>query len=433
MLFASTEFSELAVDLFFKGDDGFIMNSNVALSDCTHMMSDDQFIQNVKDRNFDLAIVDMFVLSMCKVLVARTLNIPFVMMSTTDQPWLEHVPVLPSFCPNIVLHFTDKMSFMQRLINIYLYYIVYVFPSFPGRIAKPLLQKYLPEVSHLDELVSQAELFIVTRDHILEWPQPTMPHVIRTPPLSIRPGKQLNMDLRQLVDTANEGVIIISFGSLVGSLPLHITKMFLSAFASLKYTVIMRYAGNLDDIAEYVSPNVNLFPDIPQQDLIAHSKCRLFITHCGSSGLHEALYHGIPMIGFPFFAEQPHNCFEIKAHGWGTVMDVQNFTAKELVQTVKHVIEDEIIRKNVRLTREILRDAAMNPRETVAYWIDHVLRFGSDHLRPHSMNMVWYEYLMLDILAVLFVAMLITVILLYNILSCVCRKAVLLRKKDKRD
>ena len=38
-----------------------------------------------------------------------------------------------------------------------------------------------------------------------------------------------------------------------------------------------------------------------------HPKTKGFITHSGTNGTYEAIYHEVPMVGFPVFADQPHN------------------------------------------------------------------------------------------------------------------------------
>jgi len=50
--------------------------------------------------------------------------------------------------------------------------------------------------------------------------------------------------------------------------------------------------------------NVLLKKWLPQQDLIGHSKTKLFITHGGLMSTMEAIYHGKPMIVMPGFADQ---------------------------------------------------------------------------------------------------------------------------------
>lgn len=43
---------------------------------------------------------------------------------------------------------------------------------------------------------------------------------------------------------------------------------------------------------------------MPQQELLAHPKTRLFVTHCGTNGVNEAIHYGVPMVGMPVFSNQ---------------------------------------------------------------------------------------------------------------------------------
>lgn len=38
--------------------------------------------------------------------------------------------------------------------------------------------------------------------------------------------------------------------------------------------------------------------------LVAHKNTKLFITHSGLMSSQEAIYHGVPMLGIPIFADQ---------------------------------------------------------------------------------------------------------------------------------
>ena len=46
----------------------------------------------------------------------------------------------------------------------------------------------------------------------------------------------------------------------------------------------------------------------------------------------------------------------------------------------------------------------MNARQTAAFWMELVLQFGGDHLRPTSMQLTWWQLYMfcLNTLAVIF-------------------------------
>ena len=41
---------------------------------------------------------------------------------------------------------------------------------------------------------------------------------------------------------------------------------------------------------------------IPQNDVLGHKQTRVFLSHCGANSLYEAAYHGVPIVGLPFFA-----------------------------------------------------------------------------------------------------------------------------------
>ena len=68
----------------------------------------------------------------------------------------------------------------------------------------------------------------------------------------------------------------------------------------------------------------------------------------------------------------------------------------------------------------------MLPREEAAHWVEHVLRFGSRHLRPVTMDMAWYELLSLDVAA----ALLSVPLCLALLCGCLCR-AIFCRRTAK--
>lgn len=52
-----------------------------------------------------------------------------------------------------------------------------------------------------------------------------------------------------------------------------------------------------------VRPNVTVETMVDQWAMLAESDC--FITHHGLNSTHEAIFHGVPMISYPFFWDQP--------------------------------------------------------------------------------------------------------------------------------
>ena len=56
-----------------------------------------------------------------------------------------------------------------------------------------------------------------------------------------------------------------------------------------------------------VPSNVFCTKWFPQNDLLGHPKVNAFLSHGGFNGVNEAAYHGVPVVGFPLFADQFDN------------------------------------------------------------------------------------------------------------------------------
>ena len=77
---------------------------------------------------------------------------------------------------------------------------------------------------------------------------------------------------------------------------------------------------------------------LPQNDILGHSKVKLFFGHGGINGLLESIYHGVPLVIAPFFGDQPHNANTAKHIGIAEKVDLKSITADELVQVMRTVM-----------------------------------------------------------------------------------------------
>ena len=192
------------------------------------------------------------------------------------------------------------------------------------------------------------------------------------------------------------------------------------------YRVIWRLK-NTDGLE--IPDNVMIAQWLPQNDLLAHPSVKLFITHSGNNGQYEAVYHGVPMIGFPLGGDQVYNAKRLDHRGFGLSMDLYDFTADQLLDNIHKVLGDRSYKEHVMKASEVFRSQVQTPVERATFWIEHVCRFGGDHLRSAGNDLPLYSYLMFDILAFCLVVLHVIVFLLFRLTRFILRKCCGQRKQ----
>ena len=370
---------------------------------CNVMLHDAELLATLRKHQFDLAVVDLLFLAPCTFLLPHELGIPYVSVAASAAAgmFVGGTPSLPSFVPLSLFSHSDKMDFFERLYN-FAFAHFSSSPFFIGNSNTALLKEFAPDVNSWYALIEKSLLHCLSGDHVLNWPAPTMPNVIRTPGITIQPAKPLPEHFQTIVSNSDFPVIIMTFGSAFANLPLNITTKFVAAFSQVNYTIIWRL--DAESSSQVTMPdNVHVVSWLPQNDLLGHPATKLFITHCGNNGQYEAVYQGVPMIGFPLFAEQPYNCFRMEHHQLGRCLDIRTFDSDLLAKYIKEVASDgSTYQTTVQKRSAILQDSA-RPVDTMVRWIEHVMTHGGEHLRSHAVDMPWYQYWMLDVLSLIII------------------------------
>ena len=390
---------------------------------CDTILGNSELMQRLGSLNVDVALLYGFPPGLCFYLIPYKLSIPYATVFSAPDLVQVRVPSLPSFVPSLGSPgppMTEKMTFLERLRNTFAMFLLPLLTSYTSYKSQDLVEKHLPGEPQvqLDILYGKTKLWLMDKDPIWDYPGPTMPHTIEVGGLTTSPPNPLPTTLQKLVSEAKHGVIVVSFGSLATYLPPEVNAKLLNAFRQLKERIVWRYNGPpLDE-----SPNVKILKWLPQNDLLGHNNTRLFITHCGANGQSEAVYHGVPMLGLPIQPEQDYNAARMQYKGFGVRMDLKKFTSEELVNNINLIINDQSYRTAIEKASQIFRSRPMNPRQRAAYWLEHIAKYGSDHLHSYALEMPLYQFLMLDILLFLFFVVMVLVLATYFVLRvCVAK------------
>ncbi|KAM5284372.1 UDP-glucuronosyltransferase 2B31-like isoform 2-T2 [Hipposideros larvatus] len=284
----------------------------------------------------------------------------------------------------------------------------------------------------LSELMGKAEMWLIRTYWDFEFPRPLLPHFEFVGGLHCKPAKPLPKEMEEFAQSSEEnGIVVFTLGSMVSNMTEEMTNVIASALAQIPQKVIWKFDGKKPDT---LGTNTRLYKWIPQNDLLGHPKTKAFITHGGTNGIYEAIYHGIPMVGIPLFADQPDNIARVKDKGAAVSLDFNTMSSSDLLNALKTVINDPLYKKNAMKLSRIHHDQPMKPLDRAVFWIEFVMRHkGAKHLRPASYDLTWFQYHSLDVIGFLLACVAIAIFVITKCCLFCCQKFAKTGKREKRE
>ncbi|KAB0792550.1 hypothetical protein PPYR_14509 [Photinus pyralis] len=367
-----------------------------------------QKLINDPDGRFDLLIAEY--MSSPMLYFSRRFNCPYIGVHSLDSSNVIYRlfghPAHPIVYPDIVIGVYGKSSLFQR-VQIVLFEL---FLSFVGPKLKELEEEtvweHFRDRTPGETIRNELSLLFVNSDPVFDYKRPLLPSVIQIGGTIARvPVKPLENRVKKILDGASEGFIYFSLGTNVKSkdIPPHALNVILDTFRKLPYKVLWKY--ELDDLADKPS-NVHILRWVSQMEVLDHPNLKLFITHGGVHSMHEAVHAKIPMVGMPFFADQPYNVKKMVGMGIAQYVDYQTMTTEELESAIIEVIRNPSYRERVRELADLVEDQPMTGLERAVWWTEYVLRHkGAPHFRSPFLDLPWYQYYLLDVSAIVFVTL----------------------------
>lgn len=287
----------------------------------------------------------------------------------------------PSYVPIAMSELSDRMTFVERVKHmIYVLCFDFWFQTFNEKKWNELYTEVLGRPTTLSETMAKADIWLIRTYWDLEFPHPVLPNFDFVGGLHCRPAKPLPKEIEDFVQSSGEhGVVVFSLGSMVGSLTEERANVIAAGLAQIPQKVLWRFEGKKP---ETLGSNTRLYKWIPQNDLLGHPKTRAFVTHGGTNGIYEAIYHGIPVVGIPLFADQKDNIVHLKTKGAAVRLDFLTMSSTDLLTALRTVTNDPSYKENAMRLSRIHHDQPVKPLDKAVFWIEFVMRHkGAKHLR----------------------------------------------------
>ncbi|CAB3377024.1 Hypothetical predicted protein [Cloeon dipterum] len=300
----------------------------------------------------------------------------------------------PSVYVQSVLSYVSPMSFFERVANfLTLYYDKYHYGQYLKRQQAHAYAKFGTDVAKIEDVLYSLEFMIINSGPPGVDPGRILPpNVKEVGCLQCRPvnPENLQKEVREFLDGANDGFIFFSLGTNVKSimLPQEVIDGILKVFSKLKLKVVWKFEN--DDLPGKPK-NVMINKWLSQQDVLGHTNARLFITHGGRLSAQEATYHGTPMLAIPFMLDQHKNAETVVKAGVGLKLGFLQYTKEKFEWSIHEVLNNPRYKENAQTRSAIAKDRITTPLEEAVFWVEYMIRHnGTKHLRPagHHLNSV---------------------------------------------
>uniref|UniRef100_A0A8C6V083 UDP glucuronosyltransferase 1 family, polypeptide A1 n=1 Tax=Neogobius melanostomus TaxID=47308 RepID=A0A8C6V083_9GOBI len=328
-VFSPPKFSDLMTNV-----ERLVNFTTMQVKGCEYMLNNKELMDQLRGEGFDAMLSDPFI--PCGSVLAHMFSIPAVYFLNGLPCQLDfranQCPSPPSYIPIFYSGNTDKMNFLQRAKNFILYNIesyvcTVMYASFDD-----LVSRYISEDMTYQKLLGEGAIWLLRNDFTFQWPRPIMPNMV-----------------------------------FIGGINCVTTKPLPA--------VLWRYEGK---VPENAPKNVKLLKWLPQNDLLAHPKARLFMTHGGTHGIYEGICHG------------RDNVHRMTARG----------VAEQLL--IFDLILSNFYKEKMQTLSSLHHDRPVPPLDLAVFWTEFVMRHkGADHLRVAAHDLNWIQYFCLDVLAFL--------------------------------
>jgi len=399
---------------------------DVSIENNEHALTTPEVKEILENKEIDVVVAVPVFGNEAGYLVAQKMNASLVLFITAPvcMPWSNWAVgdiYNPSFIPVVPTGYTQEMTFLQRMINTLVTMIfqfavrdLYALPKVHSMLARVFPDEDIP---HMNDLIKSTSLLINHGSPFLgDGLRPVMPQTIFAGLMSCNPPSPLPKELEDFVQGAEDGVIYVSFGSVIkaSKMPEAKRQLLLNVFSKLKQRIIWKWEAAMPDAPE----NVLVSPWLPQTSLLAHEKVRLFVTHGGAGSLQETICHATPVVAVPIMGDQFVNAKVAVEKNFGILVRWHQLTEESLDTAIQEILSNTEYNVAVRSLSDLIMDQPQHPLDRATWWLEYLLRHPHNTaMRSPVHKLYWFQYFLLDVIFVFLAVILLLIFVMKKVVK----------------
>jgi len=301
------------------------------------------------------------------------------------------------------------MNFVERFVNSFYKLGLWADAKFNCISTDWIVRKHVPDFSGSEALFQEIGGLLINSYPEFCFPS-LLPHTfVYVGGMHISGLQSLNQDIEKFIEEADDGIIVLSFGLQVNPkiIPVEVTDAIFGALARLPQRIIARLPQSMTQ-NRHIPKNVLALDFLPQKELLAHPKTRLFFTHFGMNGVLEAIWFGVPMVGLTQSPlDQIHISANVRARGLGETLSHMP-TESEVYDTITEVLNDKRYKENVQNLSRIVKLQGRDPLDRAVSLVDYVRETGgARHMHHSSKHLNILQYHSIDVMCAIFVLLIV--------------------------
>ncbi|CAD5221938.1 unnamed protein product [Bursaphelenchus okinawaensis] len=378
---------------------------------CEEILKRKEELEMLNAENFDLAIADN--VDFCDISLIHMLGIPVHIWTTTGPmheitAWALGVPPEPAYVPTTWDNFLSPiMGLGERAYNLLQHYIGRIHALELDIQVTRLFRKYVRgDFPSAAELAANSAIMFMNGDQFFDPVRPLPSKCINIGGVGLIKPRELSTEFKDMAEQGKKGFIIFALGTAAPTRAVASwrKKALVDAFSTFTdYHFIVKMDAEDYDFLNMTRQvgNIDAVNWIPQSDLLAHPRAKLFITHGGYNSIIESGIRGVPMLVLPLFFDQHRNAKAIEYRKLGLALEPSTITKSNLIAKLNELLTNPVYQQNAYRSAKLFRTKPDQPDQTLVKWVEFVLENGNlPELKPELANMNFIVYNNLDVFAV---------------------------------